>query len=275
MSAEAPPIVEIYGLFTGAADGANAYFYVGRSENVDRRLREHVYASRRGHEDKYVRIRELDAAGTPWDSEVIESLGADDYYPDAERWHVIRLTREGHILTNMRHGSAAHLAELAEQVQARHIRNVADVRADRERRQYRESKILRRKIWTKVLKEEGIPDVAADEMLPPLFRRKLLALYKAEYGTETVCLLPMSTDYLTFLLLQTFSKARESKELRGQMALEARGKWPGPGRPAVVREPRRWWDDLPDYPRTSKANVRAARVARITREKAEFSAAKQ
>jgi hypothetical protein len=273
MSADTSPIVEIYGLFTTAADGAKAFFYVGRSENVGRRLREHIYASRKGHEDKYVRIRELDAAGTSWHVEIIESLGATDYYPDAERWHVIRLTREGHTLTNMRHGSAAHLAELAEQVRARHIRNVADVRADRERRQYRDSKMLRRKIWTKILREEGIPDVAADKMLPPLFRRKLLALYKVEYGTETLCLRPMSTEYLMFLLLHTFSRARWFKELRGRMTPEARSRWPGQGRPPVLREPPRWWDDLPDYPRATKATVRAARAARIAKDKPEVAVA--
>jgi hypothetical protein len=279
MSAETPPLVEIYGLFTTAVDGTKAFFYVGRSENVGRRLREHLYASRDGHEDKYVRIRELDAAGTPWHIEVIESLDAADYYPDAERWHVIRLTRDGHSLTNMRHGSVAHLAELAEQVHARQIRNVADVRADRERREdvrkYRASRKLHRAIWTAELLVRGIPDLAKDMVLPGVFRRKLLAYYKEYANADSVCLRPMSVQYLCFLALTPISQAKRFRELERDFPNSRPPKLPRlPQLPAqpypglyVVTEPRDWEGQtyyLTERERAAKrTRLRALKGARI------------
>jgi hypothetical protein len=58
-----PLTTAIYGLFTVKLDGSKSYFYVGRSTDVSRRMQEHGYAKRKGHEDKYERIRELEAAG--------------------------------------------------------------------------------------------------------------------------------------------------------------------------------------------------------------------
>jgi hypothetical protein len=98
------------------------YFYVGRSNNLKRRMREHTYSKAIGHKDKYARIRQLDGIGTPWRSEVIEELPDTSYLPDAERWHVIRLTRAGHDLLNMRHGSVQHRKVLAEQIRSLHTR---------------------------------------------------------------------------------------------------------------------------------------------------------
>jgi hypothetical protein len=169
--------VDIYAFFF--LDGAiKRYFYVGRSKDLPRRMREHRYSTPKGHEDKYQRIRQLEEAGIDWTSEVIERVGEADYHPDAERWHVIRLTREGHELTNMRHGSREHRKELADQVQSKHIRSIADVKANRTRRvtrrQFLQSKRLRRRIWKAGLRERGIPDIAADTLLPPVFKRKLL-----------------------------------------------------------------------------------------------------
>lgn len=167
--------VQIY-VFYFLEAGQKRYFYVGRSKDLQRRMREHNRSKHGGHEDKYARIRDVEAAGMPWFSEAIEAITNDDYFPDAERWHVIRLTREGHELMNMRHGSIEHRRELAEQITAKHIRSAADVRADRHHRKFQASKKLRRKIWIKELEKHGIPNEAAAKMLPTVFQRKLRAL---------------------------------------------------------------------------------------------------
>ena len=140
----------IYALFYRDDKGKLQYFYVGQTTDLERRLRQHEACSAKGREDKYVRIRQLDTARIVWHGIEIEQVPEAAYHPDSERWHVIRLTREGHQLTNMRHGSRARLKELAEQVDAPHIRNAADVRDDRERRlqlrQFEKSEALRRRI---------------------------------------------------------------------------------------------------------------------------------
>jgi hypothetical protein len=78
-----------------------------------------------GYDDKYHKIRDLEAAKIEWLHEVIDVVEETSYFPDAERWHVIRLTRDGHELTNMRHGSVEHRKELTEQVIDSQIRNAA------------------------------------------------------------------------------------------------------------------------------------------------------
>ena len=179
----------IYGLFY-REQGKLQYFYIGQTNNLERRLKEHEAYSARGREDKYVRIRQLDTARILWHGVEIEQVAETDYVPDSERWHVIRLTREGHQLTNMRHGSPAHLKELAEQVHAPHIRNAADVRDARKQRlqllrEFEESEALRRRIlrphWLTHLRDYGIPDVSSDTILPPHIKRQLLARMEA-YG---------------------------------------------------------------------------------------------
>lgn len=177
----------IYALFY-QEQNKKQYFYVGQTNNLERRLKEHEACSARGREDKYVRIRQLNTARILWHGEEIYQVPETDYLPDYERWHVIRLTRDGHPLTNMRHGSRAHLKELAEQVHAPHIRNAADVRDDRERRiqlrQFEKSEALRRRIlrpqhWFPHLRDYGIPDLRSDTTLPLAIKRHLLARFEA------------------------------------------------------------------------------------------------
>jgi len=211
--------VQIYAFFYSET-GGKKYFYVGRSKDLTRRMREHQYSKGKGHEDKYERIRRLEAAGTPWHFEPVETVEADDYFPDAERWHVIRLTREGHELMNMRHGSVEHRKELAEQIRARRIRSTADVRCDRERRAFQASKRLRRRIWIRQLKKSGISDVGADKMLPRVFHRKLLA-QMAEAGDGSARFDPGWTvdDFVRWVRrplsgIRDFRKFRESLEPR-------------------------------------------------------------
>jgi hypothetical protein len=87
------------------------FFYVGRSIDVLRRFKEHNYAKKAGHEDKYEFIRDLEAKGIAWEVEVLREIPDGDYPPDNERWFVIKLIREGHQLMNMRYGSKEHIKE--------------------------------------------------------------------------------------------------------------------------------------------------------------------
>lgn len=165
----------IYGLYyhDSAASALKHYFYVGRSVDVFRRFKQHNYAKKTGHEDKYEFIRELEAKDIAWNFEVLREIPDGEYPPDNERWFVIKLTREGHRLMNMRYGSEEHRQEIADQVRSPHIRNAADVMRDRLRRGYLASKRVRRRILTTTLKRHGVPDVRSDTLLPRVLHRRL------------------------------------------------------------------------------------------------------
>ena len=168
---------EVYALyyFEPASPDDKRYFYVGQSIQVLKRMRQHAASARTGHEDKYEFIRELDSRGLDWHHEVLCTVGDEQYDVDAERWFVIKLTRAGFRLMNMRYGSVAQLKELTRQIASPQIRNVFDVRRERVQAKYAASKRQRRKILKATLKTEGIPDVRLDTVLPPILRRRLLA----------------------------------------------------------------------------------------------------
>lgn len=165
----------IYGLYyhDSAASALKHYFYVGRSVDVSRRFKQHNYAKKTGREDKYEYIRQLEAKGIAWGIEVLREIPDGEYPPDNERWFVIKLTREGHSLMNMRYGSEEHRQELAEQVKSPRIRSADDVKRDRLRRGYLASKRVRRRIVDATLKRQGVPDVRSDTLLPQVLRRYL------------------------------------------------------------------------------------------------------
>lgn len=119
----------IYALFEELS-GVKKYFYCGRTNNPSRRLKEHQYASKNGHELKYQHIRSLN--GAPWDMEVLKIVPAVEYEGDYEDYYVIKLILEGHQLTNMKHGDAkqASPAELQEMMDGG-VRTVEDVKAFR------------------------------------------------------------------------------------------------------------------------------------------------
>src|SRR3990167_8089531 len=108
----------IYALYYLDPDDASRrrYFYVGRSVNPARRLRQHELLSVRGHEDKYAFIRKLQGRGVAWHLDVLAAVADGEYPQDWERFHVIDLVRKGHALTNMRHGTSEQQRELADQV---------------------------------------------------------------------------------------------------------------------------------------------------------------
>lgn len=89
---------------------------------------------------------------------------------------------------NMRHGSVEHRKELAEQVQMQTIRSAADVGIDRKRRKFAASRKLKHRMLEAALKREGIPDILADNLLPPVLRKRLISLkYKPIPPGFTVC----------------------------------------------------------------------------------------
>ena len=96
----------IYLLFY-VEDVVRRYFYVGRTKDLNRRMREHRYCSRTRNEDVYQKMRELERSGIAWDCEVID--GEANRY--AERHHISKLIRAGHQLMNMRHGSRVQRGE--------------------------------------------------------------------------------------------------------------------------------------------------------------------
>ena len=172
---------QLYALFT-IKGGHPSYFYVGKSHEPARRMKQHVAGARVGrHEDVYDRIRELNAHGISWEMEILGSIAASDYEADAERFEIIRMVRAGHQLMNMRHGSRETQEEAARQVADPAIRSAADVRRDRERitdGKRQASRKLRRDIQLRELNaalQRGIPDVSQEDAIPAIIRRRLAA----------------------------------------------------------------------------------------------------
>ena len=84
-------------------------FYVGRTSDMTRRLKEHQYASKTGTEAKYQYIRQLEAAGIKWEMVLLEEVGEDtEHYED---YFVYLLSFDGHELCNMKMGDAKQQAE--------------------------------------------------------------------------------------------------------------------------------------------------------------------
>lgn len=169
----------IYGIYTIAEDSVQKkYFYVGKTNNLARRIKEHERAKATGTEDKYVYMRSIQDQDIQWFYEELVSIPDEDYWHDHERLHVILLIREGHELMNMRHGDRGKLKEIAEQVKDINIRSAADVKYDRESREksrevvkLRRSRKMRRTELRKALRQAlkvGIPSIKDDKILPEL-----------------------------------------------------------------------------------------------------------
>ena len=88
----------IYSLFYFPLDepSRKCYFYVGQTNDIARREREHRKAKEKRHEDVYVFIRELDQKGIRWTMESLQEIRDDEYPADNDRWFVIMFYSEGH-----------------------------------------------------------------------------------------------------------------------------------------------------------------------------------
>jgi hypothetical protein len=86
-----------------------APFYVGRTKDVTRRLREHNYSKTKGTEAKYQHIRKLEAEGKQWELVPLAEVGpCTEHYED---FWVYTLLMEGYDLTNMKAGDSLQAAE--------------------------------------------------------------------------------------------------------------------------------------------------------------------
>ena len=89
---------------------ANIPFYIGRTNDLTRREREHRYNAKRGDsETKYQAIREFDAAGITWGLELIAEV--TDVTQPYEDFYVYEALCDGHWLANMKMGDAQRAAE--------------------------------------------------------------------------------------------------------------------------------------------------------------------
>ena len=117
-------------------------FYIARTTNPERRLREHRYKALRGSEDNYVFIRELNQKNTEWDMEVLREVMDTDNRP-WECWYVIESIRKGSPLKNMRYGDFQHIStnRLKEFATDKSINGVDDLkkRLDKEKTDERSS----------------------------------------------------------------------------------------------------------------------------------------
>jgi hypothetical protein len=69
-------------------------FYVGRTGDMDARLRQHHHDAKKGAEDKYVFIRSLNERRIPWGISMLKEVGLDDPEP-WEFLHVIKSNTTG------------------------------------------------------------------------------------------------------------------------------------------------------------------------------------
>ena len=108
------PEFVVYGLYALWPSGTRDFFYVGQTQDLKRRMKEHEYGKRYRHEDVYECLREMEAMELPWHAEILELVGGDVRSSSAERDQVVRMIRAGHELRNMRHGMVRYLAKRAE-----------------------------------------------------------------------------------------------------------------------------------------------------------------
>lgn len=97
-------------------------FYIGRTNDLDRRLSEHRSSAKRGTEAKYVFIRELEAQNKEWDIKKLIEVEAGDHRPH-ERLAIVEQLRQGANLKNMRQGD---LSQHLDGISMGQLRKLAD-----------------------------------------------------------------------------------------------------------------------------------------------------
>lgn len=95
-------INHVYVLWNNNDDGKPVVWYVGRTNDCERRLAEHKRYAKRGTELKYHKIRELDQAGVPWYLDVVASYDASDEHSEYEQFWCKKFSH--YPLTNMKDG---------------------------------------------------------------------------------------------------------------------------------------------------------------------------
>jgi len=77
-------------------------FYIGRTDNPERRKKEHMYKTNQGTEDKYVAMRLFKEAGIHWDLNVIAEVDSSEQ--PYEEYYMMVALEAGCQLTNMKMG---------------------------------------------------------------------------------------------------------------------------------------------------------------------------
>ena len=193
----------IYSLYY--IDNANSeqVFYIGRTQDVNLRKKQHEYSARQGTEDKYVFIRELNNKGIPWFIKAICKIDAEDYPPDYERYYVIKYARLNHQLTNMKHGDFEKSKEISRMINDKSINSIADVaNYRREQEDYAKSQSLLHKIKNEQLSFEK--ELKLNNKILFEIRQSNLRLLSKEYSENELCsILDMSPNRISNLLSGT------------------------------------------------------------------------
>ena len=104
-------------------------FYIGRTTNPEHRIKQHRYEAKKGKEDKYIFIRELENKNIEWDLKVLRAVDISDVRP-WEYWYVIESIRKGAPLKNMRYGDFQRVSDsrLKNLVDDDSVRSVDDLK---------------------------------------------------------------------------------------------------------------------------------------------------
>lgn len=140
-------------------------FYVGRTNNLDRRFKEHMRDSIDGTEDKYVFMRELSARNLSWVM-ITECEIPDGMYPiDYEDTYFVNYVKAGFMMYNMKHGDAERRQSILDGMVEGEIRTVDEVQQLRikkekevEEKKFTKSEALRLKV---IAEEEELKNSAA------------------------------------------------------------------------------------------------------------------
>lgn len=130
--------MKIYGFIYTDDEGLHC-FYVGRTEDMKRRLGEHKRLvknpdAKDAHLLKYVECRALEAKGIEWHMQELCDVGPGEYEIDSEKAMVIQMVLAGHKLTNMKHGDVTKSKDRKEleDMIAKGVRTTEDVKTYRE-----------------------------------------------------------------------------------------------------------------------------------------------
>lgn len=139
----------VYALYKDYGD-KRQYFYVGRSSrSPGARLKEHIRNSQNIEhtEDVYQFIRaECEPCGIPiWDQEIL-CMVKEENMDDYEDFYVVRLTRQGHKLQNMKRGDAKRLAALEMAASDFPINTLLDIKKYKEHIRVATSERLRKSV---------------------------------------------------------------------------------------------------------------------------------
>ena len=97
-------VKKIYHLYY-IENGTKVPFYVGETEDPNRRLKEHQYGAIKSHEDKYKFIRELRTNDIDFHMEVIREIHEDENTLDCEAFYLIKFINAGYDMQNMKAGN--------------------------------------------------------------------------------------------------------------------------------------------------------------------------